>query len=57
LSYNASVVKIYGAINSMAHFYSKNYFSPTKKRSSLLQRWRCRSKVVGLAPGRKTSSS
>jgi hypothetical protein len=28
-SYNASVVKIYNAANSMAHFYNKNYFSLT----------------------------
>jgi hypothetical protein len=26
-SYNASVVKIYNATNSMARFYNKNYFS------------------------------
>jgi hypothetical protein len=41
LSYNASVVKIYSATNSMARFYYKNYFSLTLKHSSLLQRWRC----------------
>jgi hypothetical protein len=28
-SYNASVVKIYSATNSMARFYNKNIFSPT----------------------------
>jgi hypothetical protein len=27
-SYNASVVKIYSAVNSMARFQIKNYFSP-----------------------------
>jgi hypothetical protein len=41
VSYNASVVKIYIATNSMARFYNI-YLSPwRKKRSSLLQRWRC----------------
>jgi hypothetical protein len=29
-SYNASVVKIYSAVNSMARLWIKNYFSPIK---------------------------
>jgi hypothetical protein len=41
LSYDASVVKIYSATNSMARFKNKNNFSPKWKRSSLLQRWLC----------------
>jgi hypothetical protein len=44
-SYNASVVKIYSAVNSMARFQIKNYFSPIYKLSSLLQSWRCSCKL------------
>jgi hypothetical protein len=40
-SYNASVVKIYNATNSIVYFRDKKYFSLVLKWSSLLQRWRC----------------
>jgi hypothetical protein len=46
LSYSDSVVKIYNATSSLVHFENKKYFllGTSKKRSSLLQRWRCNSK-------------
>jgi hypothetical protein len=39
--YNASVVIFYSATGSLARFENKNISSYLKKRSSLLQRWRC----------------
>jgi hypothetical protein len=45
-SYNASAVKIYSAVNSMARFLIKKYFSPMQKRFSLLQRW-----LLGVSEG------
>jgi hypothetical protein len=42
-SYNASVVKIYNATSSLHSAFSKQkiFSSALKKRSILLQRWRC----------------
>jgi hypothetical protein len=37
-SYNASVVKIYNATNSIVHFLNKNYFPLHEKRLRLLLR-------------------
>jgi hypothetical protein len=39
--YNASVVKIYNAMDSPVRIENKNISFNLKKRSSLLQRWRC----------------
>jgi hypothetical protein len=39
--YNDGVVKICNATSSLLHFDNKNIFIYSKKRSSLLQRWRC----------------
>jgi hypothetical protein len=45
-SYNASAVKIYNATNTLVRFKNKKYYLlQRKKRSSLLQRWRCRCKL------------
>jgi hypothetical protein len=41
VSYNASVVQVFNATSSLGHFENKNISSTLKKRSSLLQRWRC----------------
>jgi hypothetical protein len=40
-SYNASVVYFYNAAGSLSCFENKNIFLHWKKRTSLLQRWRC----------------
>jgi hypothetical protein len=41
-SYSASVVNFYNATGSLVRFINKNtFFLYSKKRSSLLQRWRC----------------
>jgi hypothetical protein len=39
--YNASIVKIYNATSSLVRFKNKTSFFYFKKRSSLLQLWRC----------------
>jgi hypothetical protein len=39
---NASVGNFYNATGSLARFENKNAFFYFEKRSSLLQRWRCR---------------
>jgi hypothetical protein len=39
--YNASVVIFYNATGSLARFENKNILFYFKKRSSLLQSWRC----------------
>jgi hypothetical protein len=42
--YNASVVNFYNATGSLARFENKNILFCFEKRSSLLQRWRCKFK-------------
>jgi hypothetical protein len=46
VSYNASAVKIFNATNSIERFENETYCPYLKKRSSLLQSWRCKFGVV-----------
>jgi hypothetical protein len=53
LSFNASVVKIYSATNSMTRFYNENYFLRRKNAVAYYSAGVVaeNSKVVGLPPG------
>jgi hypothetical protein len=55
--YNASVVNFYNATGSLARFENKNILFYFVKRSSLLQRWRCSSKLKNRRIGSRSQVS